>query len=189
MLDKIILIGASTGGPGQIQKIISALPPLNNSAIIIAQHMATEFLPSFVKRLQELSENSLSLAKNNEIIKSGYIYFCDADTQIQMRNFDLYFICNPSISINSYNPNINTVFKSFVPFAGKFKILALILTGIGDDGVDGCHELSISGARAITESKESAIVDGMPFHARERVKGIEVKNMDSIVQSVKEFCL
>lgn len=188
MLNKIILIGASTGGPGQIQKIISALPPFKESAIIIAQHMVAEFLPSFAKRLQEHSKNHILIAKNNEAVKSGYIYICDADTQIKKSRSNLHFICKPSLSANDYNPNINIVFKSFVPYAKDFEILSLILTGIGDDGVDGCNELSLSGARAITESKESAIVDGMPFHARERIKGIEVKNMDNIVQIIKEFC-
>lgn len=188
MLDKIILIGASTGGPGQIQKIISALPLLKKSTIIIAQHMPAEFLPSFAKRLQELSENSISIAKNDEIIKNGYIYFCDADTEIEKRGLDLYFICKPSSLINGYNPNINIVFKSLIPYTGDFEILALILTGIGNDGVDGCHKLSLNGVRTITESKESAIVDGMPFRARETIQGIEIKNMDSIIENIKEFC-
>lgn len=188
MPDKIILIGASTGGPGQIQKIILALPLLANSTVIIAQHMAAEFLPSFAKRLQDFSKNSISIAQNDEIVKSGCIYICDADTQIKKRGLSLYFACAPSHLTKGYNPNINTIFRSLVPYAKDFEILALILTGIGDDGVDGCHELSLSGSRAITESKESAIVDGMPFHARERIKNIEVKDMASIVNSTKEFC-
>ena len=188
MLDKIILIGASTGGPGQIQKIILALPLLTNSTVIIAQHMATEFLPSFAKRLQEFSKNSISIAQNDEIVKSGSIYICDADTQIIKKGFEPHFICEPSSLTKGYNPNINTIFKSLVPLAGDFEILALILTGIGDDGVDGCHELSLCGSRVITESKASAIVDGMPFHARERIKSIEVKDINEIVRSIKEFC-
>lgn len=187
-INKIVLIGASTGGPGEIQKIIFALPILKNSAIIIAQHMAIEFLPSFAKRLQEISKNHISIAQNGEPLTSGYIYFCNASTEVTKINSELYFTCMPSSLLNSYNPNINIIFKSLVPFAADFEILALILTGIGDDGVAGCQELSLIGARIITQDKDSAIVDGMPFRARESVKNIEVKNMNSIIESVIEFC-
>lgn len=188
MISKIVLIGASTGGPGQIQKIISALPPLKGSTVIIAQHMMAEFLPSFTKRLQKYTKNHVSIAKNDEVVKSECIYICDADTKIKRNNLDLHFICEPSTSINGYNPSINIIFKSLVPHVKDFKILALILTGIGDDGVDGCYELSLNGVRTITESKNSAIVDGMPFHARERIKNIEVRDMEDIIQSIREFC-
>lgn len=96
MLNKIIIIGTSAGGLGQIQKIISALPLLKNSTIIIAQHMAVEFLPSFVKRLQESTENVISIAKDNEILKNEYIYFCNADTEVKKRGSDLSFVCKAS---------------------------------------------------------------------------------------------
>ncbi|MDD5157568.1 chemotaxis protein CheB [Sulfurimonas sp.] len=105
------------------------------------------------KRLQELNKNSLSIASDNEIIKSWHIFFCDVDTRVEKRDLYLYFICKPSSLLNSYNPNINTIFKSLIPYTKNFKILALTLTGIGDDGVDGCCELNLNGARTITESK------------------------------------
>ena len=185
--NRFVLIGASTGGPGQIQKIISSLNKLEQTTIVIAQHMAEEFLPSFIKRLQESSENTILLAKDAQMLQSGCIYFCNAHTRVVKNNSKLCFTCEQS-SKNSYNPNINVLFNSFVPFANT-NTLCVILTGIGDDGVLGCKNLSLGGARTITESKESAIVDGMPSRARESIASIEIKDMQNIIQSIKEFSL
>ena len=71
---KIVLIGASTGGPGQIQKIISNLPELQNTAVIIAQHMVYGFMDSFASRLQNISHNSIGLVKDNQALQSHNIY-------------------------------------------------------------------------------------------------------------------
>ena len=67
-------------------------------------------------------------------------------------------------------------------------LLCVILTGIGDDGVEACKNLSLSGARCITESETSAIVDCMPCRARSLVPNIEVYEIDKIVQIISEFC-
>ena len=64
----------------------------------------------------------------------------------------------------------------------------MILTGIGDDGVSACKELSLNGASCITESQKSAIVDGMPSRARLFVPNIEVEDINTIVKTISEFC-
>lgn len=185
--NKIILIGASTGGPGQIQKIVTALPKLDNSAIIIAQHMAQDFIPSFMKRLQENSSNNLSMAKENQMIEKGFIYICSGQTAVKKENSSLFFTHKDSL-INDYNPNINLLFNSFVPFAKEFEILSVILTGIGEDGVEGCQQLGLNNSVCLTESEQSAIVDGMPNRARAVVENIKVLDIKDIITEIKEFC-
>ena len=66
--------------------------------------------------------------------------------------------------------------------------MAIILTGIGDDGVDGCKELSLAGAKTATQNAQSAIVDGMPSRARKDVPNIEVLDIEEIKNKIKEFC-
>ena len=181
-LKKIVLIGASTGGPGQIQKIVASLPKLQSASIIIAQHMVDGFLQSFAKELQNNSLNKISVIADNQALQNANIYICEGETKLNQRAF-----AKQAALKNSFNPNINTLFNSFTPLCKDKQILCVILTGIGDDGVESCKNLSLSGARCVTESEESAIVDGMPNRARASVKNIEVHNIEQIVKIIQEF--
>ena len=185
--NKIVLIGASTGGPGQIQKIIIALPKMHSTSVIIAQHMVKDFLPSFVKRLQEISFNSVLMAEEHQSIQKGFIYICDGNTSVKKEHSDLLF-AQQNAPQNSYNPNINVLFNSLVPFTKDIEIMSVILTGIGDDGVHGCEQLSLNNSRCITESEKSAIVDGMPNRARAVVPNIKVLDIGDIINEIKDFC-
>lgn len=184
---KVILIGASTGGPGQIEKIINALPKLHSTSIVIAQHMAVGFMPSFAKRLQENHVNPISIAQNNDYLGNGKIYVCCGATTIS-KNSSGFIFSQKESPVNAFNPDINTLFHSFIPYSKDFDILSVILTGIGHDGIDACKILGENGSSCITESEESAIVDGMPSRARKAVKDIQVLDISQIVNSIKEFC-
>jgi len=184
---KIILIGASTGGPGQIQKIISALLPLSNTTVIIAQHMVQGFIPSFASRLNALSVNPIYLVHDKELIQSSSIYICCGLASVYEKNSQIYFKQEIS-GEHRFNPDINNLFNSFTPFVKNIEILSVILTGIGDDGVDGCKNLSVNGALSLTETEKSAIVDGMPSRARKEVPGIVISDIDGIIKTIKEFC-
>ena len=184
---KIVLIGASTGGPGQIEKIVGSLPPLSESAVIIAQHMSMDFIPSFTKRLKELSINNISMVSDNTSVESGNIYLCHGITSVRKDGYGLKFSVESSQQYK-YNPDINTIFNSFVPFAQEIEMLGVILTGIGDDGVEGCRQLSIKGVRTVTQDEKSAIVDGMPSRARKEIPNIEVTDIAGIKEKIRSFC-
>jgi two-component system chemotaxis response regulator CheB len=184
---KIVLIGASTGGPGQIEKIVNALPLLQSTTIVIAQHMAVGFMQSFAKRLQENHLNSISVANDQEYLENANIYVCCGATTIS-KNSSGYIFSQAKSPVNAFNPDINTLFNSFVPYSKDFDILSVILTGIGQDGVEACKILGQNGSSCITESQSSAIVDGMPSRARKEVKDIKVLDIAQIVDSIKEFC-
>lgn len=184
-LKKIVLIGASTGGPGQIEKIVSSLPTLKHASVIIAQHMVEGFLESFASRLQCDTKNNISIIKNKQRLESGFIYIAEGITNLDTNKF--IFQQKPS-SGNTYNPDIDTLFHSFLPLTKDIEILPIILTGIGSDGVKACIELSKNGVNCVTESANSAIVDGMPNRARTLVPRIQVSEMDTIVKMISEFC-
>jgi two-component system chemotaxis response regulator CheB len=183
-LKKIVLIGASTGGPGHILNIIQSLPILKDTSVIIAQHMEEGHLDNFASRLQKNTKNSLKIVKDEEILEVATIYVCEGTLKLNSKkNFTKATVLN-----NSYNPDIDTLFNSFVPFSKDFEILTVILTGIGSDGVDACINLSNNDARCITESEDSAIVDGMPSRARALVANIKVYDVNEIVNEIKDFC-
>ena len=186
-LKKIVLIGASTGGPGQIEKIVSSLPKLQNTTVIIAQHMVDGFINSFANRLKNSTQNLISVVANNQTLHNANIYLCDGQTQLKQDNYNLTFT-HKAVQINSYNPDINNLFLSFVDVCKDVEILSVILTGIGDDGVNACKELSLNGAQCLTESAHSAIVDGMPSRARLFVPNVEVGDMETIIKKISEFC-
>lgn len=183
---KIILIGASTGGPGEIQKIVEALPKLHNTSVLIGQHMVDGFLDSFTQRLQNTGTNTTSIARDKEALVSGHIYVCEGHTQVVQNSSSVYF-SKSTAHAHSYNPDINILFNSFNTLTKEVKILCVILTGIGDDGVDACQNLSAKGARCITQSKESAIVDGMPSRVRLLVPKVEVCSTAEIIRKIKDF--
>ena len=184
---KIVLIGASTGGPGQIEKIIKELSLLHNTTVIIAQHMSMEFMPSFIKRLQNLSINPISIVVDKEVVKNSNIYFCSGITSVS-KNLNQYIFNTATSDEHKYNPDINSIFTSLVDFTNELEIFCVILTGIGDDGVEGCRQLSIKGAKTATQNEASAIVDGMPSRARKYVPNIEVLSIEEIKYKIKEFC-
>ncbi|MBN2782144.1 MAG: chemotaxis protein CheB [Campylobacterales bacterium] len=182
---RVVLIGASTGGPNQIERIVESLAFLQSTSIIIAQHMVDGFIDSYAKRVQEKTKNSVSVAKDGDRFESSHIYICKGFTTFSKDNYR--FECKAP-TLNSYNPDINTVFASFIPSIKDMKTLCVILTGIGDDGVASALELSKNGARCITEDKQSAIVDGMPFRARTLIPDIEVYSLEKIIEVISEFC-
>ena len=184
---KLVLIGASTGGPGQIEKIVSSLALLHESAVVIAQHMSMDFIPSFTKRLKEHSTNNIRMISDNMPLEAGEIYLCHGITSLKKDAYGLKFQVESSLQYK-YNPDINAIFHAFVPFTKEMEILGVILTGIGDDGVEGCKQLSLNGARTITQNEKSAIVDGMPSRARKEICNIEVADTETIKEKIRSFC-
>lgn len=184
---KIVLIAASTGGPGQIEKIVTELPKLSDTSIIIAQHMVVGFMDSFAKRLDEDSINSIFVANDKTYLESANIYVCSGLTRVSRDSYGIVFSKKES-NINSFNPDINYIFNSFLPFTKEIKFLIVILTGIGADGVEASRTLQENGSICLTESQESAIVDGMPSRARKDIKDIKVLDIKEIIQTIKEFC-
>ncbi len=182
-----MLIGASTGGPGHIQYILSRLPKQTNTSYVIAQHMGAEFIPSFIERMEEQCPLPTQMPRDNGPLLSGHVYICSGNTTLHSRTDGYYFHCRSLEHANGYNPNINALFHSAARLASDTELLGIILTGIGDDGVDGCREIVAAHGKCIAESAESAIVDGMPGRARERIPTITVSTLEEITRSVMEF--
>lgn len=184
--NKIVLIGASTGGPAHIEKILCALSEPLSFSIIVAQHMGAEFLPSFVQRLSLKTKHPISLTHDDQILEHGKVYIATQQCELKLKRDNIYFELKSSPTAR-FNPEINYLFASVAPLAHEYKILPIILTGIGDDGVDGCSLLAKEGVSCIAESEKTAIVYGMPARAKERVGRVQVLNLPEIIQKIQEF--
>jgi len=180
----LILIGASTGGPGHIQKIIQALPSDFSATIIIAQHMGSEYIPSFVKQLQHVTTLNVVAVTDQLAVLPGHIYICSLMTRLEFAAAGLAFVQKTN-EIERYNPDIDSLFESAALLPRAYKTTGIILTGVGDDGAKGIKALADKGRPCIAESECSAVVYGMPFQAKLLVKNISVKPLGDIIQTVK----
>ena len=185
-LKKLILIGASTGGPAHIEKILCALDDLHETAIVIAQHMGADFLPSFVKRLGEKSKQNILLAQDDTFIACNTIYITSNNCAFVATSQGLKFHVSKAENAH-FNPDINHLFFSALPLIGRYKLLPILLTGIGDDGVNGCSALAEKGVQCIAESEKSAIVYGIPARAKERVQAVQIKDLNEIISLIHTF--
>lgn len=183
---KIVLIGASTGGPGHLKKILSAISTTYTGAIVIAQHMNATFIPSFISQFQNELSLPVHAVDQRMPLKQSNIYICPQNCHLIRGDF------SPSIEPvkegeTPYNPSIDTLFSSSVAQIKDTEILAVLLTGIGHDGANGLSELQKNGATCIAESEKSAIVFGMPKRAVEINPNIVALALDDIIQTIKKF--
>lgn len=186
MKQKIILIGASTGGPGHLKKILSALPSTYNATLIIAQHMNSIFIPSFISQFKNELNLSIASIDMRLEIKPSVAYFCPFNCILSKHHYTLHV--EPSLhDITPYNPSVNTLFTSALPFCKELDLLAILLTGIGDDGALALSTLKLEGVECIAESEKSAIVYGMPKRAIEINPSITSMALDDIILTIKKF--
>lgn len=182
----LILIGASTGGPGRIHAILSSLNSQFQTPIVIAQHMASPFIPSFINQLQSISPLPVDEIGEGILLQNGHVYVCEVTTHFVTKNGNIWL--EPSEQRNySYNPEINILFHSASSLNPGIRRLAIILTGIGDDGAQGSLSLHNAGCECYFESEESSTVFGMPRRSKELVEEAKTGNMEDIIAAIHHF--
>jgi two-component system chemotaxis response regulator CheB len=161
---RFIAMAASTGGPTAVTKILAHLKADPRIAVLIAQHMPDQFTRTFAERLNRHSALEVSEARPNAAIVGATALICPGRRCLEVQSdgagrytTDVRF---PSPS-DRYVPSADRLFASLANAAGKHTI-AVILTGMGDDGVEGAKALVKKGAIVIAESADTAIVYGMP---------------------------
>lgn len=160
---KIICIGSSTGGPEALRKIFSSLRNDNGIPILVTQHMPPVFTDQLAKMLDRLSSMNIKEAQNKEPILSNNCYIAPGDYHMTVdKNNDSYFIrLNQEEKVNHVRPAVDVLFSSVAKVFGQ-KSLAIILTGMGEDGLQGAKKLKVNSIPIIIQDKESSVVWGMP---------------------------
>lgn len=186
MIQKLILIGASTGGPGHLKKILCSLGKNFKTPIVIAQHMNRSFMESFVKQFDSELPYNVVLVDSTHYIERSYIYICAKHTQLAKELDDIQLECLDNI-VSVFNPSVEHLFQSAVPLVDKVQIMAVLLTGIGADGANALSNLQNAGALCIAESEKTAIVYGMPKRALELNSKIKSMDLEDIIEKIKQF--
>lgn len=170
-IKKVLLIGASTGGPGLIEQICSSLPANFPYAVFVVQHMPEQFTAAFATRLNRVSQLSVVESTHNMELCSGRIYLARGGVHMHFaKKASGKFVVREESNKNNqfFQPSVDEMFSSALKVFGAQNIVAVLLTGIGDDGADGMVAIKTSGGFTIGESEESAVVYGMPKEAYER---------------------
>jgi len=189
-LDKVVLIGVSTGGPGLIEQIVSSLPVDYPLAVCIVQHMPAQFTRAFAERLARVSDLPVHESSNNDEVLPGHIYLARGGVHMHFRKKTSgKIVTYDGVDKNSrfFQPSVDEMFASALKVFPAKKIFAVLLTGIGDDGADGMVEIKKAGGYTIAESESSAIVYGMPKVAFERGGTSEVMDFKDIKQKILSY--
>jgi len=160
--DKIIVIGASTGGTEAIRILLEALPK-NTPGIVIVQHMPENFTRSFAERLNDSCMINVEEAANNATVLTGKALIAPGNkhTLLKRSGARYYTEIKGGPMVNRHRPSVDVLFRSASRYAGN-NALGILLTGMGDDGARGLKELRDSGAATIAQDKDTCVVFGMP---------------------------
>jgi two-component system chemotaxis response regulator CheB len=178
----LIGIGASTGGPRALAKLLGELPPEFPLPIAVVQHMAEDFFDSFVRFLGDASRKPVELAQGGGIMKPGRVYVAPPRQELFVRH-GLVMKLGPSPRDAIIAPSVDSLFFSMAT-ALKGRGVGILLTGMGDDGAQGLLRMRRMGARTVAQDRASCAVFGMPRAAQELGAAELVLPLDEIAQWV-----
>jgi two-component system chemotaxis response regulator CheB len=187
---KIILIGASTGGPGVIEKLVHALPEHFSVPICIVQHFPSELTHSFVSRLQTCTTNKVIESREGLMVEEGMIYVAKGGAHLKFSlkgDHHVTIIETLQGSRNDFLPSVDEMLLSAAEVYAPSSIMAVLLSGIGDDGVEGMVKIKSLGGFTVCQDEKSSAVFGMPGRAIERGGIMEVLSIDEIAKTIVKF--
>jgi len=164
---KVIVIGASTGGPKALVTLFRHLHDDADAAWVVAQHMPPRFTRTFAARLDRTGVAKVSEAKQYERLARGHAYVCPGGKCIEVVPSDrgpAIRVVDPDPGIH-YVPSVDQLFSSAARVLGD-KAIAVVLTGMGDDGAKGVRAIAEGGGTVLVEAPETAVVSGMPLAAQ-----------------------
>ncbi|HOP65046.1 MAG TPA: chemotaxis response regulator protein-glutamate methylesterase [Spirochaetota bacterium] len=163
--DRVIVVGASTGGTEALKEFLIALP-IDTAGVVIVQHMPENFTRAFAERLDALCGINVREAKNGDSVLRGQALIAPGNmhTLLKRSGAQYYVEVKDGPLVTRHRPSVDVLFRSTAHYAGK-NAIGVIMTGMGDDGSKGMKEMRDAGAYTIAQDEESCIVFGMPREA------------------------
>jgi two-component system chemotaxis response regulator CheB len=163
--EKLIVIGASTGGTEAIKEVLTRLPP-DAPGVLVTQHMPEAFTRSFAQRLDGLCRIRVKEAEHGERVLPGHAYVAPGHSHLLLRRSGANYVTELSQgpAVNRHRPAVDVLFRSTANAAGQ-NALGVILTGMGKDGAAGMLEMKRAGAYNIAQDEATCVVYGMPREA------------------------
>ena len=182
--DKVVAIGASTGGTEAIKKVVTQFPA-TMPGVVIVQHMPPGFTKMFSERLNQLCAMEVKEAENGDRIRPGRILVAPGALQMEVvRSGGIYQVrCAPGEKVSGHCPSVNVMMHSVAKHVGR-NAVGVMLTGMGSDGAEGMLAMKNAGARNLAQDEASSVVFGMPKVAYEKGGAEKLFPLDRIASQV-----
>ncbi len=186
--DNIVVIGSSTGGPSALKEIFHSSNICRNCGYLVVQHMPDTFTGLFAKSLNQVTPINFKEASDNEIIRTGCGYVAPGNAHIKLvrQNNKLKIKLDNSGKVSGHMPSVDVLFKSAAEIL-KDKIVAVIMTGMGKDGVEGMKLVKQYGGHTIAQDKESSIVFGMNKEAILANVVDQIVSLKDIPKTIRQY--
>jgi two-component system chemotaxis response regulator CheB len=186
---EVVVIGCSTGGPPALQQVFQGLPRLP-VPFVVAQHMPPNFTRLFAERVNKLTAFDVVEARDGDVLEPGYVYIAPGGMQTELRRIPegLQARVLPAARSDLYAPSVDRLFRS-ASATCRERLIAVIMTGMGDDGAESIRMVRDAGGRTIAESPETAIIFGMPAEAIRTGAVEEVLPLPKIPEAIRRLCL
>ncbi len=182
---RIVVIGASTGGPPALVRMFARLPADLPAMFVIAQHMPERFTRTFAERLERLGGLRFAELDGSSKVLPGHGFVCPGGRCVEARLLrqEPSFVVMTSSPEDRYVPSVDRLFRSSAEVFGP-RLIAVVLTGMGDDGTKGALHVRDRGGYVLSESEESAAIDGMPGSVARAGLAHEVLALDEITTRI-----
>jgi len=182
--ERVICIGASTGGTESLLSVLEALPA-DSPGIVIVQHMPEKFTAAFAKRLDSLCEVEVKEAEDGDTVLRGRVLIAPGNrhTLLQRSGARYYVNVKDGPLVSRHRPSVDVLFRSAAQYAGG-NAVGIIMTGMGDDGARGLLEMRENGAMTIAQDEASCVVFGMPKEAIARGAAEKVLPLDALAAEI-----
>ncbi|HJW99955.1 MAG TPA: chemotaxis response regulator protein-glutamate methylesterase [Terriglobales bacterium] len=186
---KVIAIGISTGGPNALQYLLSQLPGEFGGAIVAVQHMPEGFTDLFARRLNECCAIEVKEARSGDVLLAGRALICPGNRHMRVRRMPLgdVVVLGDDDKVNGHRPSADILFQSVAQEFGA-KAIALLMTGMGEDGADAMGSVKAAGGLTVAQDESSCVVFGMPKAAIERGHAMRVVSLDALANLLIRHC-
>ncbi len=186
--DKVVVVGASTGGTEALRVFLEALP-MDAPGMVVVQHMPEHFTASFAQRLDRDCRVSVKEAQDNDTVLRGRVLIAPGNlhTLLKLSGARYYVQVQDGPLVSRHRPSVDVLFRSAARYAGR-NALGVIMTGMGDDGASGMGELKEAGAYTIAQDEATCVVFGMPQEAIKRGGVQKILPLEEIAGEVLRKC-
>ncbi len=160
----VVVVGSSTGGPGALEELLAPLPANFPWPVVIAQHMPAEFTRALAQRLDSVCAIGVTEVTSLTALRPGTAYLArgDSDMIFSRRGAADFVLPAPAERRYVWHPSVDRLMTSVMSAVPARELVSVLLTGMGDDGAETMTELRRRGGRTIAESRQTAVVFGMP---------------------------
>jgi len=186
---RVVAIGVSTGGPRALHEVLPQLPRDFPGTIVIVQHMPEGFTEMFARRLDEVCAIRVKEAQSGDLLLAGRALICPGSRHMKVRRLPLgdVAVLGDEPPVNGHRPSVDVLFKS-VAEEFKERSVAVLMTGMGEDGASGMGQVKAAGGTTIAQDEASCVVFGMPKAAIEHSYAMRVVPLEELARVITAQC-